>query len=179
MFSDVGIPTFWQRKHFTVPEALHALHLSLMNLLCSIRVLPKAAGWKKKMSSGINAVPVEFASSIREKGIPVVGISSDNYLSQAPHNTASKHLQEVCDVCIDNAVPHGDACLQPEGLPIKMTPVSTVASTYIINSILAEGTQMALNEGICVPIYLSGNIPGGAEYNQSLIERYQKRIKCL
>lgn len=130
-------------------------------------------------SSGINSVPVEFASSIREKGIPVVGISSDNYLSQAPHNTASKHLQEVCDVCIDNAVPHGDACLQPEGLPIKMTPVSTVASTYIINSILAEGTQMALNEGICVPIYLSGNIPGGAEYNQSLIERYRKRIKCL
>ena len=49
MFSDVGIPTFWQKKHFTVPEALHALPLSLMNHLCSIRVPPKAAGWKKKM----------------------------------------------------------------------------------------------------------------------------------
>ena len=130
-------------------------------------------------SSGINAVPVEFASAVRERGIPVVGIASDNYLSQVPHNVVGKHLQDVCDVCIDNSVPHGDACLQPEGLPIKMTPVSTVASTYIINSILAEGTESALKEGLAVPVYLSGNIPGGAEYNQSLIERYQKRIKCL
>lgn len=130
-------------------------------------------------SSGINAVPVEFASAVREGGIPVVGIASDHYLSQAPHNAVGKHLQDVCDVCIDNAVPHGDACLQPEGLPVKMTPVSTVASTYIINSILAEGTEFALKEGLNVPVYLSGNIPGGAEYNQSLIERYQKRIHCL
>ena len=130
-------------------------------------------------TSGINSVPIEYAAAVRETGVPVIGIASDAYLSQKPHNPLGKHLREVCDVCIDNAVPHGDACLQPEGLPIKMTPVSTIASTYIINSILAEGTRMALDEGVSVPVYMSGNIPGGVEYNKALIEKYKERIRCL
>ena len=75
--------------------------------------------------------------------------------------------------------PHGDACLDIEGLKVPMTPVSTVTGAFIINSILAEATEMATAEGIDVPVYLSGNIPGGAEYNKALIERYSSRIKPL
>ena len=92
------------------------------------------------------------------------------------HNT---HLQSCCDICIDNAVPHGDACLQPEGLPIKMSPISTVAGAYIINSILAEATQLALKAGCQPPVYLSGNVAGGAQYNEQTIARYKPRIPCL
>jgi len=130
-------------------------------------------------TSGINGVPVEVAGEAKRRGVKVIGIASDAYLDQAPRNLLNAHLQEVCDVCIDNGAPHGDACLQPEGLPVKMTPVSTVTGAYIINSILAEATQLALNSGCQVPVYLSGNIPGGAEFNQSLIERYKPRIHCL
>lgn len=130
-------------------------------------------------SSGINGVPVEVAAEAKNRGVKVIGISSDAYLSQTPRNLLNVHLQNVCHVCIDNAVPHGDACLQPEGLPVKMTPISTVTGAYIINSILAEATQLALNAGAQVPVYLSGNIPGGAEYNEALIERYKPRIHCL
>lgn len=130
-------------------------------------------------SSGVNSVPVQFADAARRKGVPVIGISSDAYLSQEPHNPLGKHLQEVCDVCIDNHVPHGDACLSPGGLPVKMTPVSSVAGAFIVNSILVEATQKALDEGLEVPVYMSGNIPGGAEYNRALIERYKARIPNL
>lgn len=130
-------------------------------------------------SSGINGVPVEVAVEAKNRGVKVIGISSDAYLSQAPRNLHNAHLQDVCHICIDNAVPHGDACLQPEGLPVKMTPISTVTGAYIINSILAEATQLALNAGVQVPVYLSGNIPGGAEFNESLIARYKPRIHCL
>lgn len=130
-------------------------------------------------SSGVNSVPVEYADAARKRGVYVAGIASDAYLSQVPHNPLGKHLQDVCSVCIDNSVPHGDACLQPEGLPVKMTPVSTVASTFIINCILAEGTRLALEAGLEVPVYMSGNIPGGADYNKALIERYKPRIKSL
>lgn len=130
-------------------------------------------------TSGINGVPVEVAAEARRRGVKVIGIASDAYLDQAPRNLHNAHLQQVCDVCIDNAVPHGDACLQPEGLPVKMTPVSTVTGAFIINSILAEATQLALEEGCQVPVYLSGNVPGGAEFNESLIQRYKPRIHCL
>lgn len=130
-------------------------------------------------SSGINGVPVEVAAEAKDRGVKVIGISSDAYLDQAPRNLLNAHLQDVCHICIDNGVPHGDACLQPEGLPVKMTPISTVTGAYIINSILAEATQLALDAGVQVPVYLSGNIPGGAEFNETLIARYKPRIHCL
>ena len=130
-------------------------------------------------TSGINPFCMEMAQIATQRGAKVIGISSDAYLSQAPRNLHNAHLQDVCHICIDNAVPHGDACLQPEGLPVKMTPISTVTGAYIINSILAEATQLALNAGVQVPVYLSGNIPGGAEFNESLIARYKPRIHCL
>ena len=130
-------------------------------------------------TSGVNSVPVEYASAVRQTGVPVIGISSGEYLTQEPHNPLGKHLQEVCDVCINNYAPHGDACLQPERLPVKMTPVSTISSSFVINSIMAEGTQLALKDGAEVPVYMSGNIPGGAEYNRALIRKYKDRIHCL
>lgn len=130
-------------------------------------------------TSGINGVPVEVAAEAKNRGVKVIGIASDAYLDQAPRNLLGAHLQQVCDVCVDNAAPHGDASLQPQGLPVKMTPISTVTGAYIINSILAEATQLALDAGCQVPVYLSGNIPGGAEFNKALIERYKPRIHCL
>lgn len=130
-------------------------------------------------TSGVNAVPVELAQLVKRRGIPVIGISSDEYLTQTPHNALGLHLQEVCDVCVNNFAPHGDACLHPEGLRGGITPVSTVASSYVINSILAEAVQLLLDRGIDVPVYASGNVPGGAEKNRALIERYQSRIPSL
>ena len=130
-------------------------------------------------TSGINGVPVEVAVEARNRGVKVIGIASDAYLEQAPRNMHNTHLQHCCDVCLDNAVPHGDACLQPQGLNMKMTPISTVTGTYIIHSILTEATQLALNAGCKVPVYVSGNIPGGAQCNVETIERYKPRIHCL
>lgn len=130
-------------------------------------------------TSGINGVPVEVAEQVKKSGTKVIGIVSDAYLGQKSRSVTGLHLQDVCDVCIDNGAPLGDACLRPEGLPVKMSPVSTVSGTYIINSILAEAVEMALKESSDIPVYLSGNIPGGTEFNQALISRYKGRISCL
>lgn len=130
-------------------------------------------------TSGVNAVPVEFAAGARARGVKVIGVSSGAYRAQKAFNPLGAHLCDVCDVCVDNLAPHGDACLQPEGLETRMTPVSTILSVFIVNSILAEATQLALREGVAVPVYKSGNIPGGAEYNRALIARYAPRIACL
>ena len=130
-------------------------------------------------TSGINGVPVEVAAQAKNEGIPVIGIASDAYLDQQPRNIYGLHLQQVCQICVDNAAPMGDACLEIEGLPVRFAPVSTITGVFILNSILAEAVAYVLQEGGVPPIYLSGNIPGGSEYNQSLINRYQDRIKYL
>lgn len=127
-------------------------------------------------TSGVNAVPVEFAMGARGLGIPVIGISSDAYLTA---DTGRPHLQNVCDVCIDNHAPYGDACLELSGLDTMMTPVSTVTGCFIINSIFAQAAELALAQGLEVPVFKSGNVPGGREFNNALIERYQGRVKCL
>lgn len=130
-------------------------------------------------TSGINGVPVEVAAAVKNKGVKLIGIASDAYLEQKSRSRLGLHLQDICHVCIDNGAPYGDACLQPEGLKIKMTPVSTVTGIFIINSIFAEAVESALRQNVEPPVYLSGNITGGTEYNQSLIKRYSDRIKCL
>lgn len=130
-------------------------------------------------TSGINPVPVEFAEDVRNQGIPVVAICSGAYFDQPARSINGKHLYEVVDLWIDNKAPHGDACLLPQGAAVKTTPLSTITGAFILNSILAEGTQLALAEGVDVPIYLSGNIPGGAERNKALIARFQPRIPPL
>ena len=130
-------------------------------------------------NSGVNSVPVEFAAAVKALGLPLIGIASSRYLQQEPHNPLNAHLQQLCTVCIDNCAPHGDACLQIEKLPVKMTPVSTVTGAFILNSLLAEASALAAKEGFEVPVFLSGNIPGGSEYNRALIEKYSKRVKYL
>ena len=130
-------------------------------------------------TSGINAVPIELAEAVRAQGVPTVAICSSAYFSQPSRCPNGKHLYEVADLWLDNLAPHGDASLLPMGSPIKTTPVSTVTGAFLLNAILAEATELALKEGVDVPIYISGNIPGGAERNAALIRRFQSRIRHL
>lgn len=130
-------------------------------------------------TSGINAVPVEVAETVREMGIPVIAICSGAYAEDAPRAPDGKHLYEIADLWLDNLAPHGDACLTPEGSPVPTTPISTITGTFLMNSILAEGMELALKAGVDVPAYLSGNIPGGAERNHSWIQQFQPRIRHL
>lgn len=130
-------------------------------------------------TSDKNAVPVELAYEVKKRGIPVIAVSSSNYFEDPVKNSLGLHLHEVCDIWIDNLAAHGDACMHLAGSEIAMAPTSTIVGSFLLNSILAKGAQSAIMDGVDVPIYLSGNVQGGAEHNKSLIERYSKRISCL
>lgn len=130
-------------------------------------------------TSGINAVPVEVAEAVQRQGIPTIAICSGAYAGDASRAPSGKQLYEIADLWLDNLAPHGDATLAIDGAEVRMTPLSTITGAFLLNSILAQGTELALREGISVPIYLSGNIPGGAAYNQVLIQRYQPRMRHL
>lgn len=130
-------------------------------------------------TSGINAVPVEVAEAVHAMGISTIAICSGAYAADASRAPDGRHLYEVVDLWLDNLAPHGDACLAPEGSAVPTTPISTITGTFLMNSILAEGMELALKAGADVPAYLSGNIPGGAERNRSWIQQFQPRIHHL
>lgn len=127
-------------------------------------------------TSGKNAVPVEMAQAATQKGIKNISVVSSAYFEDKKDTPL---LYECSDMYIDNCVPRGDAVMEITGTETKMGSVSTVASSFILQSLLLEGAEIAAKEGAKVPIYMSGNIEGGAEYNKALIKEYLPRIKHL
>lgn len=127
-------------------------------------------------TSGKNAVPVEMAQVATRRKIPIISVVSSAYFNDRKNLPL---LYECSNMYIDNCVPHGDAVMDITGTQTKMGSVSTVASSFILQSILLEGADLAAKEGARVPIYKSGNVEGGAEYNKALIAEYLPRIKHL
>ena len=76
-------------------------------------------------------------------------------------------------------MPHGDAVMELPGCDAPMGSVSTVASSFIMQTVLLEAAYGAAEKGAKPPIYMSGNIAGGAEFNKALIRQYMPRIKHL
>ena len=127
-------------------------------------------------TSGKNAVPCEMAEAASQKGIKTVAVVSGAYFDD---KTAGKKLYQCADMYIDNCVPHGDAVMDIPETDVKMGSVSTAASSFIVQSVLLEAADIAAKNGAEIPLYKSGNIDGGAEYNRHLIEEYLPRIKHL
>lgn len=127
-------------------------------------------------TSGKNAVPCEMAKVATKNGIPNISVVSSAYFDD---KTENKKLFECSDIYIDNCVPHGDAIMDITGTDVKMGSVSTSASSFILQSVLLEAAEIAAKNGAELPIYKSGNIEGGAEFNKKLIKKYLPRIKHL
>ena len=127
-------------------------------------------------TSGKNAVPVEMAQAASKRGIKNISVVSSKYFADKKNLPM---LYECSDMYIDNCVPHGDAVMEITGSEAKMGSVSTAASSFILQSVLLEGAELAAKEGVRVPVYMSGNVEGGAEYNKALIAKYLPRIKHL
>lgn len=125
-------------------------------------------------TSGKNAVPVEMAKAAKNQGIPTVAVVSGAYFADP-----GEKLYQCANLYIDNCVPHGDAVIELPGCDAPMGSVSTAASAFILQSVLLEAAAAAAQRGFKPPIYLSGNVAGGAEFNKALIREYMPRIKHL
>ncbi len=127
-------------------------------------------------TSGKNAVPVEMAQTATKNGIRNISVVSSSYFADKKD---APLLYECSDVYIDNCVPHGDAVIEIKGAQTKMGSVSTAASSFILQSVLMEAASLAGKDGAELPVYMSGNIDGGAEFNKTLIKKYMGRVKHL
>jgi len=130
-------------------------------------------------NSGINGFPVEMARMATEKGVQTIGVSSSAYQEEASRHPMGLHLSDVCLHAVDTGAPHGDAAYPLKGSQLHMGPVSTILSAYILNCLLARAAELAIETGVEPAVYVSGNVEGGREMNEVVIQRYRHRIRAM
>lgn len=126
-------------------------------------------------NSGVNRLPVEMALHGRERRLFVVGVSSHTYARQAPLSALGLRLDQSVDLALDNGGVSGDALLELENFPWRVGPSSTMMCALIWNCLVSETARLLLESGIAPPIFVSLNIAGAAEHNQSLLEKWRPR----
>lgn len=130
-------------------------------------------------NSGINPFAIEMAQIALERQVKVLGISSFAYKTKPSRHKDGLHLQEVCDICIDNHVPDGDAAITVCTDGTKAGPISSIASLAIADTIMLSACQKLRERGIEPEVFRSGNCVGGDIHNQKLIQRFGARVRSL
>lgn len=133
---------------------------------------------------GINSACLDAAYAAKELGATTVAITSRTHADSTPLDHPARHpsrknLYEVCDYCIDSKVASGDAVMTIDGIAQKMGAMSTFANAYILNSLMMETAALLAEMGIEVPVWRSGNAPGGDEWNAQFINRFIGKIRWL
>ncbi len=123
-------------------------------------------------NSGVNAAPLEAARFGRERGARVIALTSLAYSQQAA--SGGTRLAELADIVLDNGIPPGDAIAPLPGTDLRAGPASTVIGAAILNAIFVD-VAARLAKGGQAPVYRSANMPGAAELNGALVDRYRPR----
>lgn len=129
-------------------------------------------------NSGRNPVPIEFGQKASEEGFPIIAITSKKYSkSQTSRHSSGKRLLDVADVVLDNCGKIGDVTVNFPDMEQGVGATSTIAGSYILNAIVVEATANLLENGIEPPVFKSGNLDDGMDFNQKLMKKYEDRIR--
>ncbi|MGX2995341.1 SIS domain-containing protein [Streptomyces sp. JNUCC 64] len=127
--------------------------------------------------SGRNALPVEMASHARELGVRVIGVTSVGYATgTTARNPSGTFLKDHCDVVLDTRIPVGDAELTHEGIAAPFAPASTVVTSAVLQAVMATAAGELADRGVEPPLLRSGNVDGGLEWNDRIMDEYRERI---
>lgn len=128
-------------------------------------------------NSGRNGSIVEFASMVKEKGMPLVVVTSMKHTKSVDsRHPSGKNLYEFGDVVIDNCGPKGDSLIPIDGIDMKACSISSITGGFIAQAITAEIIKGYLEKGLTPPILISFNVDGSDEHNENLFKKYEGRI---
>ncbi len=130
--------------------------------------------------SGRNAAVVDMALAARKQGMKVIALTSLKYTNGVTsRHSSGKLLRDVADVVIDMGGIKGDAALQRENVPVNFCSPSTVVGMSILVGLIGEVIVKLADQGVEVPIWVSGNLDEGDAINNEYIRRYRGRVDIL
>jgi uncharacterized phosphosugar-binding protein len=98
--------------------------------------------------SGVNRVIVEVAREVKDRGHPLVAITSLEHSSRAStRHPSGQRLFELADIVLDTGAPFGEATVEIEGLEQKVAAVSTTLATALVNALIAETAAQLVRQG--------------------------------
>jgi uncharacterized phosphosugar-binding protein len=113
-----------------------------------------------------------MALEARSRDMTVVTVCSLAYARVAPLSGLGKRLDEVADYVIDNGGVPGDGLLPIEGCEWRVAPSSTIMGAMIWNALVAEVMSRLASAGEQVPVFVSFNVAGSAEHNQTVMVKW-------
>jgi uncharacterized phosphosugar-binding protein len=129
-------------------------------------------------NSGRNAAQIELAQEAQAHGHKVITVTSVTYSkSQPSRHSSGKLLLDYADAILDNCGHIGDVCVTVPDMRQGIGPTSTIAGAYLLHAIMVQAVFDLKEAGVEPPVFLSGNLDGGMEFNQALLDRYWARIR--
>ncbi|GAA0684440.1 SIS domain-containing protein [Kitasatospora atroaurantiaca] len=127
--------------------------------------------------SGRQVMPVELAQHARARGLHVVGVTSLAYpgevTSQHPSGT---YLKDHCDVVLDSKIAVGDGELTHPGAETTFGSVSTIVTSAVMQAVVASAVGRLADQGVTPPLFRSGNVDGGTDWNAKAMADNAERI---
>lgn len=134
--------------------------------------------------NGINSVTIESALESKKMGLKVIAVTSSEFSRGIQLGTLSRHpsnkdLCDLGDIVIDSHVPFGDAVVEVENFNQKVSSISTMANTFIVQSLTAMTVDKLVKRSLEPEVWASANVKGGTENNRKFREKYRGKIYHL
>ncbi len=134
--------------------------------------------------NGINSVTIESALESKNMGLTVIVVTSSEFSRGIPKGTLSRHpsnkdLCDLGDILIDSHVPLGDAVVKVDNFYQKVSSISTMANTFIGQTLVAMTVDKLVKMGVEPEVWASANVKGGTENNRKFREKYRGKIYHL
>ncbi|GAA2139977.1 SIS domain-containing protein [Kitasatospora kazusensis] len=127
--------------------------------------------------SGRQVMPVELAQHARARGLAVIGVTSLAYPAEVSSNHPSgTYLKDHCDVVLDSKIAVGDGELSTPGAETPFGSVSTVVTSALMQAVVASAIGRLTARGVTPPLFRSGNVDGGTDWNAKAMAENAERI---
>ena len=127
--------------------------------------------------SGRNHVSIDAALRAKELGARIIVLTNLNTTKAvSSRHPSRKNLYELADLVLDNCGCVGDASLLIAGVPQRVGPTSTAVGAVILNAIMVQAVEYVVELGGIPPVFVSANLDGGDDYNESVLKAYKNHI---
>ena len=112
-------------------------------------------------AGGLSAVSIEIASGAKQRGLPVVAVTSltQTRAGVSTHSSGTS-VADHADITIDLGTPAGDAMVALDGLDTPVGPGSTLANVAVVNEIKVQTAELLHARQALPPVITSAALVG-------------------